>query len=440
MNQDDIKHDDDNEFDHDDDANFDEFDDEFGDFDETKKGSLKEVWQSNPLLKLFVVGVILLVIIAALFLFGGKTEEVPSSVKGAVNAKELPGLGELNEDMKGRITEANEDNYEYSEATNSSFLPVSTTTFQEGQGQDEQGFQPDESDPLAEWRNRQRTKVVEPPKEELVEITEPVVQPVVAQPQPQILRPDPEMVTALGSGFAAQMEQILLNQSIRGSNHMEVTPSSFLTRNDVDDENGVDDNNPIVNENGIAREILLPAGTVVYAQTLTEANTDAPGPVLAQILSGPLKGSRIIGGFSETEKFLTMSFDQIVVKGQSLSVDGIALNTETTLPGIVTEIDRRYFKRVVLPAAASFIEGFGEAVAETGGTSVVVQGETITTSEDDLDTREELLSGVEEATSVVAEFLEEEADNTPVMIRVAAGTPIGILFISPVEREIGSLQ
>src|SRR5690606_12018046 len=50
--------------------------------------------------------------------------------------------------------------------------------------------------------------------------------------------------------------------------------------------------------------IIIPAGTIEYAQLVTEANTDAPGPVMAQIASGPLAGARLIGSFQSTDNYL----------------------------------------------------------------------------------------------------------------------------------------
>ncbi len=411
---------------------FDDIDDQgFEEFDTTNKGSLGDLWTNNPMLKLGVVGVGLIVVIAGLIIFGGKKEETKSVIGQGSQGKELPG-GELSPDMTKRIEESNEQGYRQAQGTGTSFVPISTNTAT-GSGTLTGEAQPDPiDDPLTEWRNRDRNQLI---KEER-QPGDPIdLEPIDAvQPEQVILQPDPEMIASLAGAMANQMERILAQHNVSGPRHLAVTPVSFL--NSGDGSGADDDSGDADEDTEIPMEVLVPAGTVVYAQTLTEANTDAPGPVLAQILSGPLKGSRILGGFSETDRFLVISFDQVVYKGESISVDAVALDVDTTLTGVATDIDRRYFKRVVLPAAAAFIEGFGSAVAETGGTTVSVEGETVTTQTEDLDTREELFKGVEEATKQIGEFMEEEAERTQVMIKVAAGTPVGILFVAPVERPI----
>ena len=293
------------------------------------------------------------------------------------------------------------------------------------------------------WRQESLTREEDIPQEPAPQVIEPVQpQPVVqAPPRPQ---PNPEMVAALGAGFGAQMRQILESQSINGMRHMDVTTT--LTRGGTIGTAGAGANNANGTKAGAAgtagtttdapqgrAKILVSAGEIVYAQTLTEANTDAPGPVLAQIMSGPLKGSRVMGGFANTEDFLTITFDRVIYQGRIVDVDAIALDVDTTLPGVATDVDNRYFTRIVLPAAAAFVEGFGAAVADSGSTTVSVEGETVTTETNDIDTREELLGGVAEATERLAEFMDEEADKTKHMIKVAAGTAIGILFVDEIE-------
>lgn len=182
------------------------------------------------------------------------------------------------------------------------------------------------------------------------------------------------------------------------------------------------------------QEILIPAGTIVYAQTLVEANTDAPGPVLARISSGVLNGYRILGTFSSQERFLTLNFNTVVIDGVSYGVNAIAIDPKTTLPAVATEVDRRYLSRFILPAAASFIEGLGSAIAQRESTTVTIDGSVVTSSTRDLNTREELASGLEAGTRVIARDLEREGSRIQPMIKVHAGTPIGVLFLQPVIK------
>jgi intracellular multiplication protein IcmE len=171
-----------------------------------------------------------------------------------------------------------------------------------------------------------------------------------------------------------------------------------------------------------------------------EANSDVPGPVLAQVASGPLKGARLIGQFSvESDKYLAITFSTAVVDGQAISINAIALDPGTTLPGMATDIDNRYLTRVILPAAAAFVEGWTQAVADSGATTVTVSGDTVIDESNPTTNTQEVNAGIAEAGAEIGDILSDIADDTEVMVKVAAGTPMGVLFLSPVVESEATL-
>ena len=243
----------------------------------------------------------------------------------------------------------------------------------------------------------------------------------------------------LSDSMAQQMSSILETKEMMSLNSTKLTDVDFLeVLREAEEEamleaEELSDDDMLDEE--IVGEVLLPAGEILYAQLLTEANTDAPGPVLAQILSGPLKGSRILGSFEEQEELLTLNFETVVYEEESLSVDAVALDPATTLPAMATEVDHRYFKRIILPAAAAFVEGLAGAIGETTTVTVVTDGGTVVDAQEEPDSEQEVALGIEEAGQELGEILDEIADDTEVMIRIAAGTPIGILFLEPVTKD-----
>jgi intracellular multiplication protein IcmE len=166
---------------------------------------------------------------------------------------------------------------------------------------------------------------------------------------------------------------------------------------------------------------------------LNALSSDIKSPVLAQILSGPLTGSRAIGSFERQDEYLVLSFERIVDGDDVYSTEAYALDTGTTLAGIRSDVDRHWVRRVVLPAAAEFITGMGSAIAESGSTTVTVDQGAAVSDETDLDTQQEIASGVEEASSKFAEILEEEED-VEVTVTLDKGTPIGIVFTESIKE------
>jgi hypothetical protein len=92
---------------------------------------------------------------------------------------------------------------------------------------------------------------------------------------------------------------------------------------------------------------------------------------------------------------------------------------------------------VILPAAAAFIEGIGGAIGESGSTTVSAGVGTTTSSSVDLNARQEFFKGVEKASGKLSDILDENSSQVKTMLRIAAGTPIGVLFTKPVEKVTG---
>jgi intracellular multiplication protein IcmE len=243
-------------------------------------------------------------------------------------------------------------------------------------------------------------------------------------------------VQNMAQAMASQMQSILQAQTIPKVTKIDITQAEFLEQMEAKRQERFQQQQlemaGATAEPEQIENILIPSGTIEYGQLLIEANTDAPGPVLAQVLSGPLRGARLIGSFQSTENYLTLDFNSVIIDGLDYPAEAIAIDPETTLPGIVTDIDRKYFKRVVLPAAAEFISGLADAISESGRTTITITGDTVAESENDRSNDQEVASGISEAGDRLSEILDEEADATEPMLKIAAGTPIGILFVGPV--------
>ncbi|MCD8497283.1 MAG: hypothetical protein LRZ85_03890 [Alphaproteobacteria bacterium] len=63
---------------------------------------------------------------------------------------------------------------------------------------------------------------------------------------------------------------------------------------------------------------------------------------------------------------------------------------------MATDVDHRYLKRVLLPAAAAFIEGAASAISQSGLTTVTVEGSTVSEDSASPNSRQEIASGLEE--------------------------------------------
>lgn len=399
-------------------------DDSFDDF-EKKESTLGDLMRDNPLFKIGAIVGAAVLIFVVISMFGGDDTPVQESYVGAApDITATPGTEEASPAYVQAIEELNEADIERALTEGDSSLPVpieppvGIVSLPEDEAEAE--------DPLQRWRRLQEERLEREIQQRDAVIPEDASADIARQ----------EAVQALADSMAQQMSSILESKTTTTLASKQLTDPNFLAKLNEEQEAEAEE----LTEEGevgeeVTGEVLLPAGEILYAQLLTEANTDVPGPILAEIMSGPLKGSRILGTFEEQNELLTLNFDTIIYQEESFSIDAVALDPATTLPGLATEVDHRYFKRVVLPAAAAFVEGMATAIAESGRTNVTIQGETVSEETEEADNEQEVASGIQEAGQELGEILDDIAEETEVLVRIAAGTPIGVLFLEPVTTD-----
>jgi len=425
---------------------FDNFEDnDFDDFN--SENSLKDIWDNNPLLKIFAIIAGIILVVAAVIIFGGGDDPIKSKISKAPNDRDVLG-GEISQNYAEVLEEVNEQRLDHAVQTGTSAIPMLVNPEEQDLLTTSEDLPPyQDFDPLAAFR---ANAVEEQPEEEAPILVAPE-EVFLPQAQP-VAVPSPEAVQALAQAMAGATGAVLGNHQPQAAKIMQISPKDYYEQlaaaqaaNDLDgvqlvdtDGDGVPDT-PLSfddelggDEETLYETILIPAGQINYGQILIEANSDVPGPVLAQLVSGPLAGARLIGTFTTTEEHLTLSFNSIVIDGINQPVQAIAIDPGTTLPGVASEVDNRYFQRVMLPAAARFLEGIGAAIAEDTQTTVTVQGDTVIEQQNALDFEQELGRGVQEGFSEIADFMDDEANGVQPLIRVAKGTAIGIFFTEPV--------
>lgn len=253
-----------------------------------------------------------------------------------------------------------------------------------------------------------------------------------ASPLPQASQPavSPEAIQALTRTMRTQIDQLIsqwnpVQMNVVTGAQDRRPPQSASQNNDQQAEE-------------VDAKVIVPAGSVYYGQMLMEANSDIPGPIMAQVLTGPFAGGRAIGTFETYRNHLAIRFKTIAIRNKQFQVDILALDPNTTLGGVVTEVDPRYFSRVLLPAAAAFIKAYGDTIAEPASTTTVDSGSgssVTTNNQEKNDSRDAMYKGMSEAASRVGSFVDQEAASIKRLVRVAVGTPVGLFFVSPVKDE-----
>lgn len=388
----------------------------------------------NVGVKIAIIGGVLALIVTAFILFapsGGDSNRSQIRAPGASDVAQAPGTADLDPAMRDAIEEYNVEGIERATAEGESFVPIPVDPPTQGDIALPVD-QSDQTDPLERWRMLQEQRAAQQ-----AEVARQAPPPPVQNDQRN------DAVNALAQSMLAAMQE-LAKEGELNFRHVIVTEDEFMDEFALEQANLANSlamqqagpstaSDPLFDAATMMPRVIIPEGEIEYAQTLIEANSDIPGPVLAQVLTGPLAGVRLIGQFDTADRHLVITFNTAVIDSQSIQINAIAVDPDNNLTGVVTDIDSRYLRRVLLPAAAEFVTGLAGAIAESGRTTITIEGDSVTETETDQDLtdEQEVAIGIETAADQVADFIEEEADQLDRLIRVEAGTPIGILFLEP---------
>ncbi|MCR9192455.1 MAG: type IVB secretion system protein DotG/IcmE [Gammaproteobacteria bacterium] len=185
---------------------------------------------------------------------------------------------------------------------------------------------------------------------------------------------------------------------------------------------------------------MIRMGDVMFAVIDTSVNTDEPGPILATIVSGKLKGSKLIGTFNlpaNAEK-MVVSFNSLSIPGaaKTITIAAFAIDPNTARTALSSETDHHYLSRYGALFASTFLEGFGNAfqsadttitIGGTGGTQDTTVQNGIGRSA--LENAVIGLATVGKAWGQVA----QQNMSRPTTVQLYSGTGVGVLFTQDVK-------
>lgn len=137
---------------------------------------------------------------------------------------------------------------------------------------------------------------------------------------------------------------------------------------------------------------MLAPGDILFAVLQTAIDSDEPGPVRARIVGERFEGAILLGGLrafppaagSRPERVL-VKFDYLTTADRAThAIDAVAIDLDTARTALATGVDHHYLERWGSLLAASFMEGYGNAIRNGNRiTSVGPLGNVVSVPKDD---------------------------------------------------------
>ena len=180
-----------------------------------------------------------------------------------------------------------------------------------------------------------------------------------------------------------------------------------------------------------ASRILMPADRGIYGITKLAANTDGGGPVIVEAESGPIAGDRMRGSFEQKDDRMVVLLTSLHHNGHDIPIQAVLVTPDTMETTVASRVDEHYMARFALPAAAAFVSGLGQAIAQSNTTTVAgpFGGATGFTH---LNLNQELGVAAGSAGAQIGQVLTQSAPKKAT-VYLDAETPVGIVFLESVD-------
>lgn len=179
--------------------------------------------------------------------------------------------------------------------------------------------------------------------------------------------------------------------------------------------------------------VFIKAGTVYYAVVSTAVNSDEPGPVMATIINGDYKGGKLLGSIVNQGQKVLLSFNMLTMPqfSKSIAINAVAIDQNTARTALSTETDNHYLLRYGTLFAATFMQGYGQAVSSAGTVTNVGPLGNTTTTHSELSPKQQIFAALGNVGTQFGNQM-NSIYSTPPTVYVAAGTSVGILFMGDV--------
>lgn len=183
--------------------------------------------------------------------------------------------------------------------------------------------------------------------------------------------------------------------------------------------------------------VLIPADHGVYGRTLTGVSSDqSNATVIVQAESGPIAGDRMSGHFATEGDRLVVKLTELSLDdGRQVAIDAVVVAPDSMDEAVATGVDHHYATRFILPIAAAFVEGLGQAI-ETANSVVQESALGGITQYNHLNLGQSLGVAAGTAGQTAGQLIQQAAQHGPT-VTLASYADVGVLFLKPVKVPEG---
>ena len=244
---------------------------------------------------------------------------------------------------------------------------------------------------------------------------------------------DPQMMNALIESLVQGegMDRAPKVQSVRWS-YTESTPGAGTPEGEIADAGAASPQGG--SGAGVCANPLIRAGTMVMATTDLAVNSDVGGPVSVTLRSGQQRNAQLLGSFDRAEKWLRLSLNRMITGDETLAINAIALDVDTTLNAVEGDLDRHLLYRYGWWGFGTVLRAVGQAAEKTADTETIISNGTVIQNSSTSAKRETQIA-LGELGQDIGEVMQDRI-NRPITVSLKVGDQVGVFFMDDVCSEI----
>ncbi|WP_440615194.1 DotG/IcmE/VirB10 family protein [Cysteiniphilum sp. 6C5] len=243
-----------------------------------------------------------------------------------------------------------------------------------------------------------------------------------------------------GQPIDNQQAQQLYQKDVQGVVAKWSNQSNMETKDAPKDNANMTNNGEISSQN---KAVLVKAGYIGFAVIDTSVNSDQIGtPVLAHIVEGPLKGSKLLGSFTREGDYIVVKFNLMSMpsRSNSISINAYAVDGSTAQIALASDVNHHYIERYGSLFAAAFLQGFGTYFSnQNQNQQICLSGQSggllpcfNVNSNNQPSVKSAAFSGLGQVGTALSSNM-ASVFNRPPTVKLYQGTGVGILFTNDVN-------
>lgn len=179
---------------------------------------------------------------------------------------------------------------------------------------------------------------------------------------------------------------------------------------------------------------LVHTGDMLYATLDLTANSDVPGPIMATIQQGKLRGAKVMGSFEVKDEYLVLNFNRMTLPdGTVKNIEAVAVDPMLATVGQADDVDRHIPMKLAAVFGAAWLQGVGEAMMASKQVTPVGGASTDSQYASNINTPAEIaVAGLAKVGEKLSQILEPYANRKTTVVKYA-GSGMALLFTQNVE-------